>query len=120
MQLLPYLQRRFYRINKGPRRLVFEDLKAALEEARTIGEELGDFYDYVAPCFPPRMDSRRYRVCRIISCMNGRTRNGIGNGSMYRFCIISSSMDGRTRNRIGNMIMYRTCRSSSRKNWGKV
>ncbi|KAL5982042.1 SNARE-binding exocyst subunit S6 [Asimina triloba] len=52
-QIRKAVERRF---DKLLTELVVKDLKAALDDARKIGDELGHIYDYVAPCFPPRYE----------------------------------------------------------------
>ncbi|CAI5536889.1 unnamed protein product [Closterium sp. Naga37s-1] len=42
-------------------KLVYEDLKKALEEATLLVDDLADVHKYVAPCFPPR-----YEVFQVI------------------------------------------------------
>ncbi|KAK9283354.1 hypothetical protein L1049_011596 [Liquidambar formosana] len=85
------------RFNKLLTELVFEDLKTALDEARMIGEELGDIYNYVAPCFPPRANSlTNIEILKETGWVVEYQDNLIGLGvdeSLAQVCSESGAMD---------------------------
>ncbi|CAN1236172.1 Exocyst complex component SEC6 [Linum grandiflorum] len=81
------------RFNKLLTELVFQDLKAALEEARMIGEELGDIYDFVAPCFPPRYEIFQLMVTGwVIEYQDNLIGLGVDE-TLAQVCSESGSMD---------------------------
>ncbi|CAN1345343.1 Exocyst complex component SEC6 [Linum perenne] len=81
------------RFNKLLTELVFQDLKAAMEEARTIGEELGDIYDFVAPCFPPRYEIFQLMVTGwVIEYQDNLIGLGVDE-TLAQVCSESGSMD---------------------------
>ncbi|KAF1884685.1 hypothetical protein Lal_00028569 [Lupinus albus] len=87
------------RFNKLLTELIFEDLKAALEEARVIGDELGDIYDYVAPCFPPSdraNELTNIEILKVTGWVVEYQDNLIGLGvddSLAQVCSESGAMD---------------------------
>uniref|UniRef100_A0A804PML2 Exocyst complex component Sec6 n=1 Tax=Zea mays TaxID=4577 RepID=A0A804PML2_MAIZE len=88
------------RFNKLLTELVFvEDLMEALEEAKAIGDELGDIYDYVAPCFPPSdraNDIQNINILKVTGWVVQYQENLIGLGvdeSLAQVCSESGALD---------------------------
>ncbi|CAM0944174.1 unnamed protein product [Alopecurus aequalis] len=88
------------RFNKLLTELVFsEDFMEALEEAKAIGDELGDIYDYVAPCFPPSEranDIQNINILKVTGWIVQYQDNLIGLGvdeSLAQVCSESGALD---------------------------
>ncbi|KAG6400223.1 hypothetical protein SASPL_137048 [Salvia splendens] len=70
-----------------------QNLKGSLEEAKKIGEELGDIYDYVAPCFPPRYNIFQLMVTGwVIEYQDNLIGLGVDD-SLAQVCSESGAMD---------------------------